>query len=326
MLLRIFKTSQPIFWVFITLIIITLRLILFLFFYQQPILTDFSNPSSIFLNQFSINYPWVSHLISLPIILISGFFFNTLVQNLNLLKGNHSLLVLFFGIFISYSPDNLVLTPFIITLPFLLFSLSLTLIQSKSGVDLKTVFNASFSIGVATIIYFPSVILGLIILLSLAYLNQATWRSFLITLIGMALPWLFYDVSVFYFELNLLNSIAYFGAQFGTFNVTNYGEIYAIGLLTALTLLQSLVYFRVASKSIVKNRKLLFLILYFLLIGIIANGFLITSNFNLLNLTIIPLAIYFTVFQMEEKKWWLQDLVFIGLIGSLVLNYSIIVF
>lgn len=324
MLLRIFKTSQPISWILIILLITALRLVLFLFYFQEPITNEFANPTASFLTQSSINYPWVSHFISLPIVLFSGFFFNTLAQNLNIFKGIHSLLVLFFGTFISYSPENLVLTPFILTLPFLLYSLSLTLIQSKSGVDLRTVFNASFSVGVATIIYFPSVIVGLIVLIGLMYLSQATWRSFLITFLGIAAPWLFYDVSVFYFELNTLHSISYIGTQIGGLNLSNYGKMYAIGSLVFLILFQSLVYFRTTSKSIIKNRKLLFLILYYLIIGFVLIGFLVSDNQNLQNIIVLPLAIYFTVFQLEEKKWWMQDLVFIATLTSLALNYSII--
>jgi len=321
MLLRIFKTSQPISWILIILIISALRTLLFTLFYNESYIIDNTSLTSSFTQQFSISLPWVSHYVSLLIILFSGFFFNKITQNINLFKGIHSLIVLFFGLLLSFNPENLVLTPFLISIPFSLYSLNLLLTQSKGNVSLQDVFNASFSIGISTLIYFPAIVLIPISLTSLAYLNQAQWRSFLITFIGFLTPFLFSDTIIYSLILNQPLFYNTWTSNISTLNLTNYGSFYASTTLLGLLLIQLLVYLKAASKSIIKIRKSLYLMFYYLIIGVLMAGFLTTNHPNLINLIVFPGAIVLTEFQVEAKKWWLKDLLFLGLLAAFGLSY-----
>jgi len=321
MLLRIFKTSQPLSLILIIAIIIILRVVLFFItdYYIQPI--EIESSIRFFTSQFAINIPWLSHLVSTLIILFSGLFFNKMAQNIKILKGIHYLLLLFFGIFISFNPENLFLTPFIISIPFSLFSLNLILTQPKGIVSLSSIFNASFFIGFGAIIYFPSIALFSILIISLFYLNQPKWRYFFVSLIGLLTPWLFNDAILYSFSINQELIFSYWVQNFTTFQITNYFPKYPSILLLGLVVFQSIFYIRAASKSIIKIRKTLFLVLVYLIVGIVVTGFIHTNSLNLHNLILFPISLLFAVTHLEIKKWWLSDLLFIILLANFTLSF-----
>ncbi len=321
MLLQIFKTSQPLSWILIITIIIILRAVLFFTVNIQLHPIENETITSGFTLQFANSIPWLSHLVSTLIILFSGLFFNKIAQNINILKGIHYLLFLFFGIFISFNPENLLLTPFVISVPFSLFSLNLILSQPKGSVSLASLFNASFFIGLGTLIYFPSIALFPILMISLFYLNQPKWRYFLVASIGFLTPWLFNDAILFSFSVDQALIFSSWSTNFTAFQVSNYFPFYASLLLFGLILFQSYFYIRVTSNSIIKIRKTLFLILVYLIVGTVFNGFIYTHSMNLLNLILFPVAILFTVIHLEIKKWWLRDLLFLILLVNFSLSY-----
>ncbi|UTW64858.1 hypothetical protein KFE94_09190 [bacterium SCSIO 12643] len=321
MLLRIFRTSQPLSWILIIVLITILRVVLFSFFYESEQSFDNKLISSNILNQFGSGFPWISHITSTIYILFSGLFFNRIVQNLNLVSGIHYLLFFLFGIFISFYPENLILSPFVTAVPLLLLSYHLIMTQFKGMLPMSIVFNASFFIGLASMIYFPSAILLAILIWSLIYLNQTSWRHFFIAVIGFGTPALFFDTIVFSFSLPVEYIFSYWSDQFQPLDLKNYLPAYATYTILGLILLQSFIYFRTVSKSIIKIRKALHLSFWYLILGIIFNGFLSAPFPNMVNAIIIPLSMLFTIFHLEVKRWWISDLFFIALIGSLVSSY-----
>ena len=321
MLLRIFKTSQPLSWILIILLMVIMRSILFTFFFTPvyiPKNVSIADQFSFFL---ASNLPWLSHLLTLLIIIPSGFLFNKIAQDVNLFKGIHYLLFLFFGVFISFSPSNLILSPFIMSLPLILWSLGMILTQSKGQIQLASVFNASFLIGSALLIFAPNVLMFVILLISLFYLNQATWRSIVIAFLGITTPLLFHDI--LFFSLNIDESLfsTTFLSSIGAFSLAQYQPLKSIGVLLLLILIQIPTYYLSASKSIIKIRKALFLNLYFLILGILFTGFVYGNLGSLVNIILLPISILFTSIQLEIKKWWLTDFIFFVLLGSMALNY-----
>lgn len=321
MLLRIFRTSQPLSWILIILLITVLRIVLFSFFHESAHSFDNKLISSNILNQFVENLPWLSHIISTIYILFSGLFFNRIAQDLNLLSGIHYLLFFMFGIFVSFYPENLILSPFVIAIPLLLLSFHLIMTQFKGTLPMGIVYNASFFIGLASIIYFPSSILLIILIWSLIYLNQTSWRHFIIALIGFSTPVLFFDTVTFSFSLPFEYISNYWSNQFQLISLTNYLPAYSTYTILGLIILQSFIYFKTVSKSIIKIRKALHLSFWYLILGILMNGFMVQPFPNMTNVVLIPLSILFTIFHLEVKRWWVSDLFFIALIGGLISSY-----
>ncbi|MFT4754837.1 MAG: hypothetical protein ACI85Q_002399 [Salibacteraceae bacterium] len=321
MLLRIFKTSQPLSWIIIILLLILSRATLFSLFFSPNYVTEPLSITSNLTYFLGFNYPVLSHILSLIVIIPTGFLLNKIAQNVNLFKGIHYLLFMFFGLFTLYGPYNLVLTPFLLGLPLVLFSLAMILTQGKGEISLATVYNASFLIGLSTLIFLPNIIVFAILISSVFYVNSVTWRAVLVAIIGMITPWIFHDVLLFSFdsETELFKTIL--TRAIVPFSISNFHPNTSNLLLFGLLAIQVPSYFSSASKAIVKIRKPLILMLFYVAIGTLFNGVLDQNMGSLINVIAIPTAIIFTSFQLEIKRWWLGDLVFISLLGAIFLNY-----
>jgi hypothetical protein len=251
------------------------------------------------------------------VIIPAGFLFNKIAQNVNLFKGIHYLLLFFFCVFTLYDPENLVLSPTILSIPILLFSLAMILTQSKGKISLPKVYNSSFLIGLATLIYPPNILVYIILIISIFYINTVTWRSILVSIIGLVTPFLFHDATLYIFQWSGNPAIQTIQNSFLAYSAMNFGHPYSFLSLMGIIVLQFPTYFIATSKSIIKIRKSLFLMLYYLLMGVALSGF----STHTVNIFIIPISVLFTVYQLEIKKWWMGDLVFLGLITAISLNY-----
>jgi hypothetical protein len=321
MLLRIFKTSQPLSWVLIVLLLLVARTSLFLSFFTEDVLVENVSNTGIFTHFLAQNYTWISHFLSLLIIIPAGFLFNKIAQDVNLFKGIHYLLFLFFGIFVSFSPSNLVLSPFLLSLPLVLLGLAMVLTQTKGQISLSNVFNASFLIGLATLLFIPNFIVFVVLVIGMFYINQITGRALLVSLMGMLTPWIFHEAILFSFAIDAISFQQTLGATFGTFSVGNFDFNRGTALLAALIFIQTPFFLIQSSKSIIKIKKPLFLMFYHLILAVFITGFFYFQSNIFLDVITIPAAIIFTSFQLEVKKWWLGDLIFIALIFSMILNY-----
>ena len=321
MLLRIFKTSQPLSWIFIILLLVVLRSVLFFTLFNETHLPENLSFIGKFCTWTASIGPLFSHILTLLIIIPSGFFFNKIAQDANLFKGIHYLLFLFFGVFMSFSPANLVLSPFILSIPLLLMSLAMILSQTKSKPSLATLFNASFLIGIAAAFYSPNILLFCILFISLFYLSKVTWRSVFVAFIGVTTPWLFQDVIAFSLNAHQLFTIQAFSYYLPFADLYHLAPIKTSLAVVFLLFSQLPVYYISSSKSIIKIRKALFLILYYIILGLIFSVFVQANFGQWLNIIVLPISVVFTLFQLEVKKWWLGDFTFLLLITCLVMNY-----
>ena len=321
MLLRIFKTSQPLSWIFIIVLLVVLRGILFFTFFNDTHLPENVSFTGHLCTWMATISTVLSHLLSLIIILPSGFFFNKIAQNANLFKGIHYLLLLFFTLFLSYSPANLILTPFIISVPILLFSLAMILSQTKGKPSLATIFNASFLIGIATAIYTPNILLFAVLFISLFYLSKVTWRSVFVAFIGVTIPWLIQDVMAFTFNQPQYYTQPVFAYYLPFAAINHLAPIKTSFAIVLLLFAQLPVYYISSSKSIIKIRKALFILLYYLILGLVLSVFVQADFGQWINIIILPISVVFTLFQLEVKKWWLGDFTLLLLITCLAMNY-----
>ncbi len=321
MLLRIFKTSQPLSWILIVFILISLRLGLFIGLYAvEPNQTSIGLLEN-WLLQFNNFSPWTSHFLSTTLVIFSGFYFNKIAQEINILKGIHYLLFLFTGIFLSFYPCDLVLSPMLISTPILLFSYQLILTQSKGSIQSSSVFNSAFFIGFASLIFFPSITLLFILLFSMNYISQPKLRHYVIGLIGFLTPWLFHDALVFTFNTPNYLKLNEWPNHLTFFDLKNYFPMYVTLAISILVIFQAISYFRASSRSIIKIQKSLTLNFLYLLITCISVGFFTDGNHYLIGVIAIPISILFSVFHLETKKWWLSDLTTLSLLAILILNY-----
>jgi len=321
MMLRIFKTSQPLAWILIVLILVVLRMLLFVFVYSPAEIVSSGGLFENWILQFNAFLPWVSHIISTLIVLFTGFYYNKIAQSLGFLQSINFLLLLFTGLFMSFYPQDLVLSPMVISAPILLYSYYLILEQPKGSVRYADVFNSAFFIGFAALVFLPSWIMLLILLIALGYLNQTTWRPFVISIIGFLTPWLFFDVLVFTFSSEPFLKINEWAEHFEQFQIRNFEPIYFSMAFLGVLIIHSVIYFKASSRTIIKIQKTLTLNFFYLLLAVVFTGFFTDAENYLVSMMVLPISVIFTVVHLEIKKWWVSDLAFLALLGLMYVNY-----
>lgn len=316
MLLRIFKTSQPISWILIVFILLISRAVLFFVFNDKLSLYLESNSSKDLLSSFNANYALTSHFISSLWLIGLGFYFNRAGQQINFLKGINYLMFLFLGLFLSLDLSNLVLSTGLLSLPFLIFAYESILTAGQTKTALSRSFNNGFAIGIASLIYPPSITFLVLQLFSINYLHQSTWRNYLVAIIGFSTTILFTDVIIYVFFENHLLVFENWMVQFGEFGIHRENFSVAFIILLALLIWLSIVFLKTAASSIIRIRKAL--ILNFILLVITGCSVVLYSQQTDLTIMAIPLAVLWSVFYLETKRWWVEDLAFLFLLSLFI--------
>jgi len=312
MLISIFKSNQKL----VNGIVLLLTMVLWLpaFFIELEI----ELPRLI-----TTELKWVD--ISMAILLIVGqsVYLNIIVNEYKLLKENSYLTSLMLMIFNSGNLFLLNLNQVIIANSFILIAFHQLLRMYKLKNNYVILFNAAFLTGIASLIYLPCIIYFVLIWITLSYTTTPKWRDFIISLLGLSIPLIYYFTYKFVFgSLNEFkisnNELAIFKVDWvdlSLFQQVFFALIITIFLPAFMGFLSSL------NKSVVRVRKMLIVVILMFIIGLatlIVNGVDYLATFLMVS---IPLAIISANFFQNIKRRWLAELICLSLLTILTLSY-----
>lgn len=161
--------------------------------------------------------PVLTVIIALALVILGALGFNIMLSNVGLAKQNSLFLTLFFIIFMStgrpsLSPELLAtLTAIPFVNRFLLHSSHLDIAPDK-------VFSAASLIGIASMLYLPS--LALVVAYLLIAINHRLygWRNWMMFLLGLLAPYLLLW-TILFFTGGLTSSFVAIGEQFGSLHL-----------------------------------------------------------------------------------------------------------
>lgn len=326
MIVRIYKTG----YIFHAFSIILIAIIIWLphFLVQQP-LTEFNYSSLLYglFDDFFGAYYFVNLSISFLLVVVGGLLINNLIIS-NEISGKTSMLGFFFFILLNSSiSTNILMTQFLMSSFFILLMVN-TLFKIPKGVDAIPIsFNASFFLGLASLFYYPSLLLIIAIWVGLMIFTVSSWREYVVSIIGVLLP-LFFSFSWYFFtdkhELFYEKFIAAFHFDFTFLPMSIMDLIVAVLLLglivpSVLKLSGSLL-----EKSIVLRQKLTFAIWLFALLLLLIILFAKSpASWVMLS---VPATIILTSVASEIKKLKWVDL-YLSLVFVLVLlNHYLVYF
>ena len=310
MLIGVFKSNQQLINIFAVLILTAVWVARFFF-------GDFNHPD------FSLGYDWLNLVGGIGLITFQVFFTNRIVNEYKLLEiithlpGFIIVTLNSVGLFEANFHQVLLANTFIL----LAFSQLLRLygITNKFGV----LFNAGIAVGLASMIYFPSVIYFLFIWIVLIYMTTPVWRDFAVSLIGFVLPLVYYITYFFVFKdlselVFLTEHTKIFDFSFSQLSIWNKVFLFALACLTLVAGFKLLVS---AGKSVARVRKILVAVLLYFIVSLTA---LFLNQFDIiatLILMIIPLSIMIANFFQHIKKTWLAEVIFLLFVLCIVLGY-----
>lgn len=321
MILRLFKTSQPLSWLIFIGLVLILRIIGFVFLAPAST-TDIATLSQWdFLAHLASQLPWVSHLLASFTIILSAIIYNSVAHTIQLVTDQNTYMALIFATVLSLFPSNLWLNPFLISLPALIFSIGILGKQPKNTLYLKSTFNSALLAGVAAVIFPPNGTFLIVSLIILTILFPAKWRHYALSIIG------FYTAPFFVSSIQyLLDITPSVDALFNTTHLINYARINVIIPISVvgLALISLPSFFKGYAHKAVRTRKLYNIHLIWFTINV--GGFLLFYDYNqsILGYIAFPLSVIMVSGQQATKKWWVSDFYMLLLFGVLGYNYYLI--
>lgn len=200
MLVRIYKTG----YIFHAISIIIFAILIWLpsILSQSELIVDSSMPPLYILYFFIIGTSSViNFIISLLLVIVSGLIINQIII-VNEISGKTTMLGMFFFVLLNISMvSNVVMNPFLWVSFFLLLMLKELFKLPKTETTIPIIFNASIYLGLASLFYYPSLVIILVIWVSLMTFRINNWREYVIVPIGVLLP-LFFTFTWYYYNDN----------------------------------------------------------------------------------------------------------------------------
>ena len=316
MLVNIFKSNQKVISLFVILLSVLLWVPSF-WIEQEQLINKDSIP-------FYISNKVLIFLISSLLIGAQGVYLNFIVNEFKLLKTQTHLPALFFVLLNVGISSLLTFTPLIVVNTLLLFVLHQGFLIYNQNKAFSLAFNIGFVIAVATLIYFPVIILFPLIWISLLYTKPSNFRELLIAVLGFMVPIAFYVAYYFVTDqlLKLItfdwggNRIFYLDMlQASYLRNSFFYVLYAVGVLAGLFAV------RTFSQHVVKVRKYLVILFLFLILSLAT--MLLNSSDAIASyiLMTIPLTVFYAAYFISIKRKWLAELIFTVLIIALVVGY-----
>jgi hypothetical protein len=200
MLVRFFRSHQPILLIIIPVIAAVLWLPAFLhpngitIKHQMPLFELLVRPLSA--------YPRVAILTAYLVLLLQAFLFSFILDKYELIGKSSYLPALLYIVFCSFSPGLLQLHPSLIANTFVLLALHSVLGTYRKSNALAACFEAGLFMALASLFYFP-VVLGIIfIFIAVMVLRPFSGRELSIILLGFLLPYIY--TFTFYFTFDNL--------------------------------------------------------------------------------------------------------------------------
>ena len=309
MLISVFKSNQKL----VNALIVVVAIVLWLPAFFVEINTDLT----------STNIKWLDVIISIFLIGFQAIYLNIIVNEYKLIKENSHLTGLMLLVINSCCLLFLNLNQVIISNTFIIIAFHQLLRMYNSRNSYGVLFNSGLLIGLATLIYPQSIVFMILLWITLIYTTTAQWRDFIISGIGLAVPIIYFVSYRFVFaDLSEFNFNDYIEPLFN-FNWTDITlSIKSLFiLLVAVSILSFLSLLTTFSRSVVKVKKMLVIVILMFILGLTTlflNGFDYLATFIIVS---IPLAIIFANFFQNLKKPWMAELFFLCLVGSIILSY-----
>jgi hypothetical protein len=267
---------------------------------------------------------WICEVFSFLMLSFQALYFNYIINKQEVLYKQSNLPAALYVLIFSTIPDFLVFNPFLLInclLPVIIYK---TFLLYKSEQTLSVAFDSCFLIAIATMIYFPAVLLLIFYLVSLSILRPFSWREWVTSFLGFMLPWfLVWTVLFLMNQSDLLlppEPVRAWKPVLLLSTITKQhfitGIFYIGVLLLALGKLRTNFY-----KNVIKMRKfqLCFLVLFLLMLIIVLVP--LQHSVSRFNLIVLPLTLFLSYYFVSIKKSWWFELLFLFMLALILFNY-----
>ena len=261
------------------------------------------------------SYPILCKILSLLLITIEAFLINHLLTENELIPRNSYIAAFLFIIFSGLFNEFINLNPILIVNLFIITAIWLFMRLYNLQETYSVVLNIGTLIGIASMFYFPAILFIILIWIGFIINRMIKWREWLISIIGLIIPYFFLTSYYFWFDKLDIKFKEYQNAlqiiDFNSFSPTvyTYISIIFIGILLIFSILKLL---SIINEKAIRIRKLTSFIIWYMLCTFIL--LLFSKNYHLLGgfMIFTPLSIIITIFVNNFKKsFWFEGILWI---------------
>jgi hypothetical protein len=271
-------------------------------------------------------------IIAIVLILAEAFLFNQILIKYELVPKNTLIPALVFLTLMSHSDQLLILNPALISGFLLLFVLHFLFQIYTEEEAYSQIFNAGFLTGIASFIYFPSILFLIFIWLTFIVYRLYKWREWIIPVAGLAIPYIYLLTYFFWFDKLEIIMGAYMGYFTGLWPVKFHYEPTLIDLVISgiILFLFFWSFLKLAADIQERNisvRKRFWSVFWFFFIAVIVYIVTGVHDITCRSLLIIPVSLYISSgFSQLRKKFWIEFLFTVLLILIIINNFKEVLF
>lgn len=264
--------------------------------------------------------PATNVFVTLMLTLLQAFFLNKIISHYNFFNKPNFLTALMYMTLVSLFLPFLILSPTLICNFITIWMLS-KLFNIYKQTDVKgLMFDLGIIVAIGSLIYFPFIVMLLLLWIALIIFRPFIWREWLTPLLGCANVYFLIGIAYYWFD-----RFHEFKAIFSPFNnplptslpLDKHDYIVLIPVGIAILFLLSILkdqYFR----SVVHIRKS-FQLLFYMVLLVFASFYLNEKiNINHFLLCAPPLAIYLGYYFTYAKTKWLYESLYLLIIGTIL--------
>lgn len=309
MFLRAFKFNSPI--SIIAIPVLAVLLWIYAFTVPLPSFGYESMPMYGMIVSWLYDYPLLMAITAFVIIILTAFLFNYIVNEHEYLSRRTYLPAWFYALFMSSTQQLLQLHPIIFANLFIVLVLNALLKMYRSTVSYVGAFEAGMYISLASLFYFPAIMMLPFGFIALGILRPFVWREWIINIVGFITPYLY--VFVFYYWNNqanefiyqkIINPIANANLQWSFFVQKNP----VLWMFTGLLLLSLAWTNSGFSGQKLKTQKAYMILFWMLAFAIISLFIAAEVSMITLSMLAVPSAIIYSNYFFSVKREWIGRL------------------
>lgn len=286
--------------------------------YYNPV-----SPLFNFINQYIGSLEIVSGSVTLVLIFLQAIVLNNILDEYDILPKNSSMTAYVFLIIASSRSELLFLNPFIFSGLFLILSLGQIFLMYGKQDSFASAFNAGLFISLASMCYFPTIFVFILVLISFIIYRQFFWREWLITIAGLFVPYLF--LATYYFWTDqlafkyseYLNAFKLISISELVFDKIFYIQAGFIALIVLFAFFRLIVAF---NEKPIRIRKAYSLLIWFLFVSFAIFIFSGNYYFHGFWFLIIPVSAILSGYFLIMKNTGFTEIILMLLCASLIVG------
>lgn len=321
LMIRFFKTIQPA--ALFSLPVLALILWFPGFFRPAASLAAYD---SLLLNGVSEIPVFLQVLISIGLVSAGAIYLNVVINRHEILYPHSYLPGLLYVALMSFHRDVIQFHPLLVSNLVVIGALDKTFSLFKNEAPVSPIFDSSFLLALATLIYFPSFVLFFLFLYSIYNLRSFSFREFLIAVVGFALPFFFLAVYGFWTDTlgpatsNYFSRFSIHKIQEGL--VTTKPLLGFAGFLALLVLMSLVRMRRNFYRNAIKTRSTQEILFIFFIFSVGGLFFLPHISFYHFTQLAIPFSVFLAYFFISaSRRLWMYEASLWILFGFIASSY-----